>query len=258
MAKTDDNPLPCVIDGCTQSANIRGATKDLCRGHYYRKQRYGNPTEASHRRQKSICVAPGCGKPPVGHGWCTNHWWHWKRYGDGLRRKFGEIVDGKRVCSQCGVDTPLDEFGRSKSSYTGYTSYCKPCTRVRVAEWRSRNPGYIQPKTPVEKSRAWAKRWRQNNPDRAKANFMAYKARKRRAFVELVSSARVYERDEWVCGICRTPIDRLAEHPDLMSASVDHVIPISRGGKHSMANVQAAHLVCNLRKNNKLMAEISG
>jgi 5-methylcytosine-specific restriction endonuclease McrA len=37
-----------------------------------------------------------------------------------------------------------------------------------------------------------------------------------------------------------------------MSASVDHIIPLVLGGEHSMANVQAAHLVCNLRKGDRL------
>jgi 5-methylcytosine-specific restriction endonuclease McrA len=30
--------------------------------------------------------------------------------------------------------------------------------------------------------------------------------------------------------------------------SLDHVIPLSLGGDHSMANTQAAHLDCNTRK----------
>ncbi|WP_158070491.1 HNH endonuclease [Streptomyces luteocolor] len=36
-----------------------------------------------------------------------------------------------------------------------------------------------------------------------------------------------------------------------MSPSLDHVIPLSRGGSHRRDNVQLAHLRCNLRKNNR-------
>lgn len=30
--------------------------------------------------------------------------------------------------------------------------------------------------------------------------------------------------------------------------SVDHIVPLARGGSHSADNVQSAHLLCNLRK----------
>lgn len=36
----------------------------------------------------------------------------------------------------------------------------------------------------------------------------------------------------------------------------DHVIPVSRGGAHSMDNIKSAHAVCNLRKHDKLIAEL--
>lgn len=35
-----------------------------------------------------------------------------------------------------------------------------------------------------------------------------------------------------------------------MSASLDHILPLSLGGAHSMANVQLAHLSCNHTKSN--------
>jgi len=37
-----------------------------------------------------------------------------------------------------------------------------------------------------------------------------------------------------------------------MSVSLDHIVPVSLGGMHSMANVQCAHLFCNLSKNNRV------
>lgn len=42
-----------------------------------------------------------------------------------------------------------------------------------------------------------------------------------------------------------------------MSASVDHIVPLSRGGEHSMNNVQCAHLSCNCSKSDQTIEEIS-
>jgi len=38
-----------------------------------------------------------------------------------------------------------------------------------------------------------------------------------------------------------------------LAASLDHRIPISRGGEHSRANAQTSHLGCNVRKGARLM-----
>ena len=76
----------------------------------------------------------------------------------------------------------------------------------------------------------------------------ARRARLRDAFVETFDRLEIFERDGWVCGICGLPVDRELAWPDPMSASLDHIVPVSRGGKHARANAQCSHLVCNVKK----------
>jgi 5-methylcytosine-specific restriction endonuclease McrA len=97
-----------------------------------------------------------------------------------------------------------------------------------------------------EKARAAARR-RGYTPARK-----AYK-QKRRALIrnnpaETIDPRRVYDRDAWRCGLCRLVIDDRLKFPDPMCATLDHVVPIARGGGHTYGNVQAAHLRCNNRK----------
>jgi 5-methylcytosine-specific restriction endonuclease McrA len=75
---------------------------------------------------------------------------------------------------------------------------------------------------------------------------------------EHVNRGKVYDRDGWQCGICCEPIDHTLAHPDPRSASLDHVIPISRGGPHTYANCQAAHLDCNVAKSDRVGDELDG
>jgi 5-methylcytosine-specific restriction endonuclease McrA len=39
-----------------------------------------------------------------------------------------------------------------------------------------------------------------------------------------------------------------------MSATLDHVVPISVGGEHTRENVRCAHLRCNARRGNRVAA----
>lgn len=58
-----------------------------------------------------------------------------------------------------------------------------------------------------------------------------------------------------VCGICGQPVDKSLKFPHPMSATVDHIIPIERGGHPSaIENLQLAHFACNNAKRTKLQA----
>lgn len=62
-----------------------------------------------------------------------------------------------------------------------------------------------------------------------------------------------------ICGICGKPVDKTLRYPNPMAASVDHIIPISRGGHPSdIDNLQLAHWTCNRQKSDRLMRSGSG
>lgn len=64
----------------------------------------------------------------------------------------------------------------------------------------------------------------------------------------------IFERDKWVCQLCNEPVDRDAKYPDPLSRSLDHILPLSRGGRHKESNAQLAHLGCNISKGNRVPA----
>lgn len=62
----------------------------------------------------------------------------------------------------------------------------------------------------------------------------------------------IYERDSWICQICKWPVDR-GDVPDAhLRPALDHIHPLSKQGAHARANVQCAHWICNSRKGSKL------
>lgn len=65
---------------------------------------------------------------------------------------------------------------------------------------------------------------------------------------EPVYRKKVYARDQWRCQLCHRKVSKARTYPDPLSPSLDHIVPLADGGEHSMANVQLAHLRCNVLK----------
>lgn len=59
------------------------------------------------------------------------------------------------------------------------------------------------------------------------------------------------DRDRWKCGACGKKVNRNIAYPDPRSPSMDHVIPLSKGGEHTPENVRITHLECNLAKGDR-------
>ena len=77
------------------------------------------------------------------------------------------------------------------------------------------------------------------------------RARKRsNAPVEKIDFDLVLQRDEYSCQLCHEQVDWsvAAKYPTL-----DHIVPISKGGSHTYKNVQVAHQLCNSRKRDVLV-----
>ncbi len=61
-----------------------------------------------------------------------------------------------------------------------------------------------------------------------------------------------------VCGICGKAVDTSLKYPHPLSACIDHIIPIAKGGHPSdIENLQLAHWTCNRQKSDKLVERTS-
>jgi 5-methylcytosine-specific restriction endonuclease McrA len=74
------------------------------------------------------------------------------------------------------------------------------------------------------------------------------RAAQHRADAENVDRTRVGERDGWRCGVCRRKVNQALPYPHPMSPSLDHVVPLTQGGRHTYANTRITHLTCNVTR----------
>ena len=68
-----------------------------------------------------------------------------------------------------------------------------------------------------------------------------------------INKKKIYAT-QTVCGICGKPVDFSLKYPHPLSACIDHIIPIAKGGHPSdISNLQLAHWCCNRQKSDKLV-----
>jgi hypothetical protein len=80
-------------------------------------------------------------------------------------------------------------------------------------------------------------KWRLNHRKRAQYYGVAY---------EHIENAAVFASDGYRCQLCGCKTTR--KHPHPRSPTLDHIIPMSKGGPHLRYNVQTACFDCNMRK----------
>lgn len=133
----------------------------------------------------------------------------------------GEV---KYTCFLC--ETEFVRHARGTHPNSGHRTYCSKRCRKKVASRERRFNG----------------RGGQNE---------RRESRIRAATVERVRPHVVLKRDNWLCYICGERCDPEAKWPDPLYPTIDHVIPIAKGGEHSYANVKCACFGCNSAKSDK-------
>jgi 5-methylcytosine-specific restriction endonuclease McrA len=74
------------------------------------------------------------------------------------------------------------------------------------------------------------------------------RAAKRGGASEPYTLAEIAFRDDFNCGLCGKPVPMAVKVPEALAPTIDHIVPVSKGGDDTRANVQLAHFVCNSRK----------
>lgn len=250
---------PCAVTDCSGSYGVPGSARGYCVKHYQRWKAHGDPNATARRR--SVCDVDECEKFVSAHGYCVKHYTRLLRHGDPVARLRGEVVAGCRICPGCGVDKPL-------ADYSSATGRCRRCKAEDTRTRRSVKPAPASETWPCTCDRCGVtfmgnkRRWRYCtrecfSANKNAANWKHYalrRSRKAAALVESFDRREIFERDGWICKLCDTPVDRDAQWPDPLMASLDHIVPLARGGEHSRANAQTTHLGCNVRKGAKLPA----
>ena len=209
----------CSVLGCGRPEQSLG----LCRTHYSRHRRFGHAVEVP---ANYICGIDSCPRARVDRGYCREH-------ADDLRPPIGFLR-----CSDCLSVRSEDDFYR-RPTPDGYDGACKRCRRRyqrAVSErWRQENPDKQN-------------QWRRENPDKVAVFSAKRQARRRNNDVRLVT-LKDWQR------LCHRFSHRCAYCGEKRPLTQDHIVPVSRGGRHAIGNLLPACKPCNSSKHARLLIE---
>jgi 5-methylcytosine-specific restriction endonuclease McrA len=189
------------------------------------------------------------------------------------------LPEGFRRCYVCKAMKPITDFYRNRAQANGYSFACKSCERERAecyrkarlpqyAEysranrrrnpeaWKARDKRYrvtnreplalkrkVYEKTHAPEIRQTKRRYKKRHPEQG-ADYRARRLawQKGSPVITKVDRLAIIARDGSRCHICK----RLITPKDL---TLDHLIPLSKGGPHTPENLACAHRVCNSQRN---------
>ena len=173
-------------------------------------------------------------------------------------------MGNSKVCKVCNEAKPFEAFSPRRANSDGFETRCKKCYAAYRKEYLNNNPdvaanrrvdsrerGRVKRSTP-EGRRAVAEatsRWRENNRDRARALSRAQYGK--REALKNGSSSRSVSTEE-ARRIIGQPCANCGAAENI---HIDHIIPLSRGGAHSIGNLQPLCAYCNISKGNSLQIE---
>lgn len=155
-----------------------------------------------------------------------------------------------KVCPACLIDKPRVEFYERKG--VNWISFrCKRCTIIKNAQWKKANPEKVHLsqnkyyRKNTTKCLAAIRVWTKNHREQAVLRCHSYRAKKKSNTIGKVTPeawsfmVNAYGNKCLCCGC----VDK--------KLTIDHVIPISQGGAHSLSNLQPLCKSCNCSKNKR-------
>jgi len=192
--------------------------------------------------------------------------------------------DGKpgKVCTKCKTWKPVERIRKRAALRDGYDSVCRDCLNAASREWRKNNRERVSQlnrefyEANREERKAYHRQYRQDhlehmrilgrkyrrengkyfrdymrqwsraNPDKIRTRDYARRSRKKGnggsfTVAEWEQLKKLYN---YTCLRCKK------QEPEI-KLTIDHIVPLSKGGCHSIENVQPLCQSCNSAKWNK-------
>lgn len=185
-----------------------------------------------------------------------------------------------KKCSKCDTEKSLDDFHNNRSKKDGKATECKSCKKKQDIQYRLSNleecKGYQSKywkdnrkelgvkkmeyiannkSAHLKRQHSWYERnkadikertaqYKKDHPEKYQMYNSRRRAQKKTSLIENFDMLDVLNKYGNQCFYCQGKFDH-----------IDHYIPLSKGGSHTLDNVRPSCEKCNLEKSNKLPKE---
>lgn len=258
------NDSTCRWPEC-DSTQIKG--RQLCQKHYLRAWRAKDFDRPWLALERPPCKWPDCTTVPVSRDYCSVHIRRADRFPDSeepwvpwAKTPRSGAFEWSKVCiwPSCKEDSEWRDFCvRHYSRAWAVGDFTKPwelryntCSvcGVEYCPLQVRSKGRTYCSEPCRQ-----KSKRITHPERERDRRLNRQHAKRSAgLAETITRAQLRARDGDECYLCGEVIDFEIQWPNPQSPSMDHLVPLSKGGLHQIENTAMTHLKCNMRKGVKV------
>lgn len=155
----------------------------------------------------------------------------------------GVTCDGNR-CNHCRIrKSKSDRISRAKCTNQDGTKTCKACGNLFRVDYEHLARKFC------------SENCRNKNKKRIDKIYRKIRKRKRRVKIravatDSVSDDQIFSRDKWKCVYCKSRVHKCdgINFGDYKMATIDHVIPLSKGGDDTESNKACACFECNCIK----------
>ncbi len=266
----------CSVEGCGRDSRAKG----MCKLHYERVHK-GIPLTGRPKIIKR-CSVEGCKNPFHSKGFCAVHYARWVKHGSTEEiippprerecKSCGRVLQvcAYGLCKKCyslarvGLGRRKEEYeknkGESSASCKQYYQEHKDEIKKRVRDRRKNNLELVK----AEERKKYHK-FKHITKEKRKEYFAEYHPKykhskrgletakrsnhKRRA--RIIGNGGSYTKEELallreafrgICPLCEKKA----------KLTIDHIVPLSKGGTNDIENIQLLCLSCNIKKSNRL------
>ena len=204
-------------------------------------------------------------------------------------------MEHSKACTKCKANLPLTSFYKCSKNKSGLMGACKTCSKLAVKQSQAKNPEHYKAKKVQwgkankdrklelqrkyyaqdpekfrqrsrdygNQNKAWRAEKNRKYKEANKERLLATQKQRRKNNPEKVFSGNHVRRqrmaDNGLFVITKKDFVRLMSSPCLYcggkTVEIDHIIPLSRGGRHSIGNLAPSCGPCNRSKSNKFVTE---
>ena len=174
-----------------------------------------------------------------------------------------------KICSDCREEKPIDCFSTVRRNKDGKNHKCKDCYNSYIRNWSQKNKESVNARVLVyhhknktaknlKRKKSYilnkdsqyrtGKEWAAKNPEKTRTYKRNYSHRRRQILVGQtwqIKDRELAEIKSQTCFYCGSS----------NQITIDHILPVSKGGEHRIGNLVPACKSCNSSKGNKFLVE---